>query len=95
MKQAFIYKARNSHAAHLRNTVARPVSPAPGHAIALHGGQAPTPTDRSWDAWFAGEPVTADFLNDREQPAAQALASASAPRRVAHRRKGQARQGQQ
>ncbi len=72
MKPAFIYKARNSRAAYLRNTVARPVSLAPGHVIALHGGQAPTPADRSWDAWFAGEPVTADFLNNREQPAEQA-----------------------
>ncbi|MWP35976.1 AbrB/MazE/SpoVT family DNA-binding domain-containing protein, partial [Escherichia coli] len=30
-----------------------------------------TPAGESWDSWFDGDSVNADFMNDREQPAVQ------------------------
>ena len=30
-----------------------------------------TPAGESWDSWFEGEGVTADFMTEREQPADQ------------------------
>jgi antitoxin VapB len=58
MKSESIYKTSHGRPAGRRKTAARPASPALG----------PAPADRSWDSWFAGESVTADFLNDRDQP---------------------------
>jgi antitoxin VapB len=30
-----------------------------------------TPTEQGWAAWFDGEGVSSDFMEDREQPAEQ------------------------
>jgi len=30
-----------------------------------------TPTGESWNSWFEGEGVTADFMAERDQPAEQ------------------------
>jgi len=68
MKSTLIYKTRHSRAASLRSSTTRPASRAPGYDFTIDERQVPAPGDKSWDAWFAGEPVTADFLNDREQP---------------------------
>lgn len=66
------YKAPNGLAEGLRKTTARPVRPMLRHAVAINQRPAPAPADTSWDAWFAGVSVTADFLNDRDQPVARA-----------------------
>lgn len=68
MKPAFAYKTRHSRAASLGSSTARPASRAPGYGLTIDERQVPTPADKSWDAWFAAEPATADFLNDRGQP---------------------------
>lgn len=66
------YKARHGIDEGLRKATARLVSPTPRHGAAFNQRPAPTPADSTWDAWFAGESVTADFLNDRDQPVARA-----------------------
>lgn len=74
MKSESIYKTPHRRPADRRKTAARPGSPALGYVVAINQRPtpAPAPADRSWDAWFAGESVTADFLNDRDQPVARA-----------------------
>ncbi len=70
MKSASVCKPHHGRPARQRKTTAPPASPALGYVIAINQRPAPVPaqTDRSWDAWFAGESVTSDFLNDRDQP---------------------------
>lgn len=34
-----------------------------------------TPSEQSWAAWFDGEGVSGDFMEEREQPAAQERAA--------------------
>ena len=36
--------------------------------IALGRTRIITPAGESWDSWFEGEGVTADFMSEREQP---------------------------
>ena len=40
----------------------------PGQARRRQPPAPPATADNSWDAWFDGESVTADFLVDRDQP---------------------------
>ncbi|CAB3626803.1 hypothetical protein ACAE110713_16290 [Achromobacter aegrifaciens] len=72
MKSESIYKTSHGRPAGRHKTAARPASPALGYIVAINQRQtpapAPAPADTSWDSWFAGESVTADFLNDRDQP---------------------------
>ncbi len=54
------YKIRPTPTIALQEPSARP---------AAGGHQRPTASaNNSWDAWFDGESVTADFLVDRDQP---------------------------
>ncbi len=68
MKSKPICKAPHGPMEHLRKTATRPASPVPAYVAAINQRPAPAPADRSWDSWFAGESVTADFLNNRDQP---------------------------
>ncbi|MBR8654637.1 hypothetical protein KDH83_15140, partial [Achromobacter sp. Marseille-Q0513] len=40
----------------------------PARPAAGNHRRATASADNSWDAWFDGESVTADFLVDRDQP---------------------------
>ncbi|MEH3638566.1 type II toxin-antitoxin system VapB family antitoxin [Escherichia coli] len=42
-----------------------------GPLIAVGRTRIITPAGESWDSWFDGDSVSADFMNDREQPAVQ------------------------
>ena len=39
--------------------------------VALGNTRLITPAGQAWDAWFDSEGVSADFMNEREQPAHQ------------------------
>ena len=69
--QTTIFKSNRSQAVRLPKDVALPESVKRVHIVAVGNTRVITPAGESWDQWFNGSGVTADFMNSREQPADQ------------------------
>lgn len=72
MIEAKLFVSNKSQAVRLPKPVAFPASVQKVEVIELGRSRLLTPADASWDTFFDGENVTADFMSDRAQPAMQA-----------------------
>lgn len=66
-----VFLSNRSQAVRLPKAVALPEDVKKVNVIAVGRTRIITPAGESWDNWFDGDSVSADFMNDREQPAIQ------------------------
>lgn len=66
-----VFLSNRSQAVRLPKAVALPEDVKKVDVIAVGRTRIITPAGESWDSWFDGDGVSADFMNDREQPAVQ------------------------
>jgi len=71
VEQGSIFQSNRSQAVRLPKAVALPDDVKRVDVIAIGRTRIITPAGESWDSWFEGEGVTADFMTEREQPADQ------------------------
>lgn len=71
MEQASVFKSNQSQAIRFPKAVALPEHIKKVDVVALGNTRLITPAGQAWDAWFDSEGVSADFMNEREQPAHQ------------------------
>ena len=71
MEQGSIFQSNRSQAVRLPKAAALPDDVKRVDVIAIGRTRIITPAGESWDSWFDGEGVTADFMVEREQPADQ------------------------
>lgn len=66
-----VFLCNRSQAVRLPKAVALPEDVKKVDVIAVGRTRIITPAGESWDSWFDGDSVSADFMNDREQPTVQ------------------------
>lgn len=66
-----VFLSNRSQAVRLPKAVALPEDVKKVDVIAVGRTRIITPAGESWDSWFDGDSVSADFMNGREQPAVQ------------------------
>lgn len=71
MEQGSVFQSNRSQAVRLPKAAALPDDVKRVDIIAIGRARIITPAGESWDSWFEGEGVTADFMSEREQPADQ------------------------
>lgn len=71
MEQGAVFKSNRSQAIRLPKAVALPEEVKRVEVVAIGRMRIITPVGESWDSWFDGEDVSADFMVEREQPAEQ------------------------
>ncbi|MNG07529.1 Antitoxin VapB [compost metagenome] len=71
MEQTTLFMSNRSQAVRLPKAVAMPSDVKRVNVVAIGRTRIITPADETWDSWFEGESVTADFMAEREQPAEQ------------------------
>ena len=71
MAQATIFKNNKSQAVRIPKALEFPEGVKKVNIIPMGNARLIAPADTSWDSWFAGEAVTADYMNEREQPSDQ------------------------
>lgn len=71
MDQGAVFKSNRSQAVRIPKAVALPADVTRVDIVAIGRARLLVPVGESWDTWFEGESVTADFLKEREQPASQ------------------------
>lgn len=71
MDQGAVFQSNRSQAVRLPKAVALPADVKRVDVVALGRTRIITPAGESWDSWFEGECVTADFMAERDQPAEQ------------------------
>lgn len=67
----FCFQSNRSQAVRLPKAVALPDDVKRVDVVVVGRARIITPAGESWDSWFDGEGVTADFMAEREQPADQ------------------------
>ncbi|WP_283189656.1 type II toxin-antitoxin system VapB family antitoxin [Pseudomonas sp. PMCC200344] len=71
MEQTTLFMSNRSQAVRLPKAVAMPSDVKRVNVVAIGRTRIITPADETWDSWFDGDGVSADFMTDREQPADQ------------------------
>ena len=71
MEKASVFKSNKSQAVRLPKSVALPDDVKRVDVVAIGNTRILTPEGTSWDEWFDGEPVSEDFMAERDQPAEQ------------------------
>ncbi|EFJ2982928.1 toxin-antitoxin system antitoxin VapB [Escherichia coli] len=66
-----VFLSNRSQAVRLPKAVALPEDVKKVDVIAVGRTRIITPAGESWDSWFDGDSVSADFMNDREQSSVQ------------------------
>jgi len=66
-----VFLSNRSQAVRLPKPVALPEDVKRVDVVAVGRTRIISPAGESWDAWFDGESVTADFMSEREQPEGQ------------------------
>ncbi len=69
--EAAVFKSNKSQAIRLPKAVALPDDVTRVEVVVLGRSRLITPAGESWQSWFDGPAVTADFMQEREQPAGQ------------------------
>ena len=69
--ESTVFKSNRTQAVRLPKAVALPGNIKKVDVIAVGQTRIITPAGASWDSWFDGPSVSADFMQDREQPAEQ------------------------
>ncbi|MBE7927352.1 type II toxin-antitoxin system VapB family antitoxin [Pseudomonas saudiphocaensis] len=71
MEQGSVFQSNRSQAIRLPKAVALPEDVKRVDIVVVGRARIISPAGESWDTWFDGEGVTADFMIEREQPAEQ------------------------
>lgn len=71
MEQGSVFLSNRSQAVRLPKAAALPDDVKRVDVVAIGRTRILTPAGESWDSWFDGEGVTADFMTDRAQPGDQ------------------------
>ncbi|MGF7241884.1 antitoxin VapB [Pseudomonas oryzihabitans] len=71
MDEGAVFQSNRSQAVRLPKAVALPADVKRVDVVAVGRTRIITPAGESWDSWFEGEGVTADFMVERDQPAEQ------------------------
>lgn len=71
MEQGAVFQSNRSKAIRLPKAVAFPDDVKRVDVVVLGRTRISTPVGASWESWFDGPGVTADFMVEREQPAEQ------------------------
>jgi antitoxin VapB len=71
VEQGSVFQSNRSQAIRLPKAVALPEDVKRVDVVAIGRTRIISPVGESWDTWFDGEGVTADFMPGREQPADQ------------------------
>lgn len=66
-----VFLSNRSQAVRLPKAVALPDDVKRVEVTAVGRTRIITPAGESWDSWFDGESVSADFMSDRDQPQSQ------------------------
>ncbi len=66
-----VFLSNRSQAVRLPKAVALPGDVKRVDVVAVGRARIITPAGESWDSWFEGEVVSADFMASREQPQGQ------------------------
>jgi len=69
--ESTVFKSNQTQAVRLPKAVALPGNIKKVDVIAVGQTRIITPAGASWDSWFDGPSVSADFMQDREQPTEQ------------------------
>ena len=73
--QTTLFKSNKSQAVRLPKGVAMPDSVKRVDIIAVGNARVIVPAGESWDLWFAGQGVSADFMETRDQQVDQERAA--------------------
>ena len=68
MEQSTVFKTNKSQAIRLPKPVALPDSVKKVDIVKIGKARLITPAGEAWDSWFDGEGISADFMEDRQQP---------------------------
>ena len=68
MEQSTVFKTNKSQAIRRPKPVAVPDSVKKVDIVKIGKARLITPAGEAWDSWFDGEGVSADFMEDRQQP---------------------------
>ena len=68
MERASVFKNNKSQAIRLPKRVTMPPDVRQVDIVALGRTRLIVPAGTAWESWFAEEPVTPDFMADRDQP---------------------------
>ncbi len=71
MVQTKVFKSNQSQAVRLPKAVAFPDDVKDVEIVVVGNSRIVTPINQSWDSWFDSQPVSDDFMIDREQPVSQ------------------------
>lgn len=71
MEQATVFKSNRSQAVRLPKAVALPEDVKRVDVVTVGRSRIISPVGESWDSWFDGPGVTADFMSERGQPPVQ------------------------
>lgn len=71
MEQGVVFKSNRSQAIRLPKSVALPDDVKRVDVVAVGRVRIITPAGESWESWFDGESVSADFMSERNQSADQ------------------------
>jgi antitoxin VapB len=71
VEQGAVFQSNRSQAVRLPKAVALPEGVKRVDVVAVGRARIITPTGESWNSWFEGEGVTADFMAERDQPTEQ------------------------
>jgi antitoxin VapB len=71
MEKTTVFKSNRSQAVRLPKAVALPEGVHQVEVVAVGRVRIITPAGESWDQWFDGPGVSADFIVDRAQPLVQ------------------------
>ena len=71
MERSTVFMNNRSQAVRLPKAVALPDDVKHVDVVAVGRTRIISPAGETWDSWFQGNDVSADFMTDREQPADQ------------------------
>ena len=71
MAEATIFKNNKNQAVRIPKALEFPEGVKKVRVISLGNARLIAPSNTSWDSWFDGESIAADFMNEREQPSDQ------------------------
>jgi antitoxin VapB len=71
MEQSTVFKSNRSQAVRLPKAVALPDDVKRVDVVAVGRTRIISPAGETWNSWFDGDGVSADFMTEREQPADQ------------------------
>ncbi|MDH0648492.1 antitoxin [Pseudomonas sp. GD03858] len=71
MEQGAVFKSNRSQAIRMPKALALPEDVTRVDIVAVGRSRIISPAGESWDSWFEGDNVSADFMASREQPADQ------------------------